>query len=687
MDVTDHTYSVLSGSLCGNESPSQGCPQMEKFSHVITTFMKEQGIPGASVAISKNGQLVYKQGYGISGAGRRVQSDSLFRIASISKSLTAICILRLYEEKKLGLDATVFGHKGVLSWYRPSGKGDKRLRLITVRHLLQHSAGWDRDQVGDPVFWRLEKITGHRGPTKTDELISYMMTRKLQFSPGKRHSYSNFGYLVLGAIIEAVTGTSYEEYVTQLFSERGFSPMKIGREKKDVEQSDEVEYFHNQDPVVYPSIFEEDGLVSPPYGSFAMTGTGAYGGWVTSAPVLISVVNSLEPGAGNSILTADSLRQMFARPNYESSVVRSWYGLGWDIQDAGGSWGHTGAMEGTSCTVMRHQCGLSWAVLFNAWAKDMDIDGMIKYGLSYIDEWPLWQPRLMETTGSPTQIVSADSEEVVGVLIPLTDVKQHNNKMRSWGYSPKNINALSDTNDVFFNIVWRKSLHSSYLLSHVPCQDLKTEVTQGKEQGYSVDLMEAYDYRGETFLALNFEKMIADVNKLQIIYCDKAASEHEALRASYQKDGFLLVGQSVISQDGVPKVSAVFNKVVPTNTSTAKQSPVQRSFYRITPCNFTYELGRFGVNLGSFELTYLKFYNDVDNVSVSAVWTSQKANAACKQQTSYYHRQDVSLYGFLYEMRESAANNLRTRFVCSYKMEGVINFAVIWQGGNVEKLS
>lgn len=435
------------------------------------------------------------------------------------------------------------------------------------------------------------------------------------------------------------------------------------------------------------SIFEEDGLVSPPYGSFAMKGTGAFGGWVTTAPVLISVVNSVDPGAGNSILRAESLKEMFARPSYESSVGHSWYGLGWDVQDSGGSWGHTGAMEGTSGTVMRHQTGLSWAVLFNAWAKDMDIDGMIKYGLSSIEEWPLWQPWPVETTSRPIQIVSADSEEVVSVLIPLADVKQHDSQMRSWGYSLKSIHAFSHINDVFFNIVWRKSVHPSYLLSHVPCQDLKTEVAQGKEQGYSVDFMEAYDYHGEIFLVLNFEKMAANVNKLQIIYCDKTASEHEALRVSYQKEGFLLVLQSVISQDGVPKVAAIFNKVVRKNISVTDQSSVQQSFYRITPCNFTYELGRFAVKLSCFELTYLKFYDDVDNISVSAVWTSEEANTAGKQGTNYYQRQDVSLYGFLYEIRESAANNLRTRFVCSYLMEGVINFAVIWQGNDSEKLS
>ena len=79
---------------------------------------------------------------------------------------------------------------------------------------------------------------------------------------------------------------------------------------------------------------------------------------------------------------------MIVQPSYEHG--QQWYGLGLDVQDNGKTWGHTGAMEGTSTTVCHHKSGLTWALLFNTWAKDMDLDGLVKYGLSKISCLPMW---------------------------------------------------------------------------------------------------------------------------------------------------------------------------------------------------------------------------------------------------------------------------------------------------------
>ena len=78
-----------------------------------------------------------------------------------------------------------FLYAGLLDQYSPSVEGDRRVLRITVKHLLQHSAGWDREEVGDPVFWRhVAKDMGVEEPVTQDILIQYMMTQKLQFSPG-----------------------------------------------------------------------------------------------------------------------------------------------------------------------------------------------------------------------------------------------------------------------------------------------------------------------------------------------------------------------------------------------------------------------------------------------------------------------------------------------------------------------
>jgi len=86
---------------------------------------------------------------------------------------------------------------------------------------------------------------------------------------------------------------------------------------------------------------------------------------------------------------------MIQQPTYEPETSREWYGLGLDVQDGGCSWGHTGAMEGTSTTYLHHKSGFSWVLLLNSWSRDMDMDGLVKYALSQVSVWDLWEP---ETT-------------------------------------------------------------------------------------------------------------------------------------------------------------------------------------------------------------------------------------------------------------------------------------------------
>ena len=82
-------------------------------------------------------------------------------------------------------------HPGILKRFRPTSKGDKRILKITVRHLLQHSAGWDRDRVGDAVFWNLDNVSPWVEATSeaaNERLVKFIMTKKLQFSPGEHKS-------------------------------------------------------------------------------------------------------------------------------------------------------------------------------------------------------------------------------------------------------------------------------------------------------------------------------------------------------------------------------------------------------------------------------------------------------------------------------------------------------------------
>ena len=92
---------------------------------------------------------------------------------------------------------------------------DPRLRKITIRQALNHSGGWDRNKSGDPANWapQICKRLGVPMPPSPEQFISFMMAMPLDFEPGTRTQYSNVGYIMLGEVIEKVTGQSYEDYV------------------------------------------------------------------------------------------------------------------------------------------------------------------------------------------------------------------------------------------------------------------------------------------------------------------------------------------------------------------------------------------------------------------------------------------------------------------------------------------
>ena len=117
--------------------------ETKKMERTIERFMAQWEIKGASLAIMKNGKLLYSKGFGIadSAEGTPVNVSNIFRIASLSKLITATGIMKLWEEKKLSLDQPVFGEKGILNDSAFLDIKDPRIREITVEPLLRHPGG------------------------------------------------------------------------------------------------------------------------------------------------------------------------------------------------------------------------------------------------------------------------------------------------------------------------------------------------------------------------------------------------------------------------------------------------------------------------------------------------------------------------------------------------------------------
>src|SRR5271165_728898 len=186
-------------------------PQLAAYDQFMTSFMTRYGIPSAQLAVTRNGKLVFAHGYG---ATSTVQPDSLFRIASLSKSITAVAILQLADQGLIDLDKPALGYIPDLQPL-PGAQKDSRTARITVRNLLQHSGGWDTSVSIDPldIPVQIAQANGKTPPASTEDTIRYMLGQPLDFDPGTRFAYSNLGYMILGQIVKRITHTSFEQYV------------------------------------------------------------------------------------------------------------------------------------------------------------------------------------------------------------------------------------------------------------------------------------------------------------------------------------------------------------------------------------------------------------------------------------------------------------------------------------------
>ena len=163
----------------------------------------------------KDGRLVYARGFGYADKESRefVEPDHLFRIASIAKPITSIAIMKLIDDGLINVDDKVFGTDGILNGPDYNIILDSRVKDITVRHLMQQTSGWgfiNNNQ--DPMFSNkhIAQRMNMNPPVGPVTIIKFMLrTQRLYNEPGTNYFYSNFGYCILGRVIESVSGKNY----------------------------------------------------------------------------------------------------------------------------------------------------------------------------------------------------------------------------------------------------------------------------------------------------------------------------------------------------------------------------------------------------------------------------------------------------------------------------------------------
>jgi CubicO group peptidase (beta-lactamase class C family) len=358
----------------------------------VQSFMDRWQINGVSVSITKDEELVYAKGFGYADIEKneRVKPGHLFRIASVSKLLTAAAIMKLYEDDLLDLDKTVFGPNGILDTTCFNGYRDKRYEEITVRHLLNHSAGWSR-MSGDPMFNSLSIARKMKIdlPLDAENIIDYTLSRNLSYDPGTRYSYSNVGYAVLGKVIEVISGMPYEDFVIlNILKPAGIHDMHIGKSFYHERYPNEVTYY-NAGKAIKTNAFDGSGEIVPLfYGGNNIELLGPAGGWVASAPELARLLTVLDGfDKQQDILNRETL-ELMVDPDFAGYGLFGWRGI-----DQSGTWWRTGYLNGSTAMMVRQKNGLNWVILMNTSTFRQSriqryISSMMFTAIREVDLWP-----------------------------------------------------------------------------------------------------------------------------------------------------------------------------------------------------------------------------------------------------------------------------------------------------------
>ncbi len=336
-------------------------------------FMQQFFAPALSVAIVRNGRFVFERPFGMADKDVQLQTSptTLFRIASATKPITSVAIFTLIEQGKLNLTDKVFGPSGVLgnTYGKPPYK--QYVTDVTVDDLLTHtSGGWPNDST-DPMFrfksWDQAKLI-----TWTLENLP------LTYPPGQHWAYSNFGYCVLGRVIEKVTGQPYKDYVQQaVLAPCGITDMAIAGNTLKQRQPNEA---------MYVGQFGEN-----PY-NMNVTRMDSHGGWIANPSDLARFCSHVGGMPGiPSILKPETIQTMTTpAPAYPASSRQNTHAAGWCATTAKATGGTAAVCPAPPALWYAPPSGMCWGALTNTRTQPSDkIDTAIdQHGLGHGQQSP-----------------------------------------------------------------------------------------------------------------------------------------------------------------------------------------------------------------------------------------------------------------------------------------------------------
>ena len=264
-------------------------PQLAAFDEAMVKFMRERGIRCGTLAVMKDGRIrAGRRGYGHAprDGSRKVDPETPFRLGSLTKAITRAAVLELVRAGKLSLDTPVFKYLGVEP--PPGRTADPRLKDVTLRHLIDRQGrvglhGRPDLRPDVPASDDRRSAAQEQPGQPVRDILRDMAGQPSQFDPGTKFSYSNFGYCVLGRVIEKASGQNYTKYVREsLLAPLGIRTIDLALHRQVLRRHPlEPEYI---DPGSGANVMTGKGFTAAPDGTFYLEAMDASGGLIGSAP-------------------------------------------------------------------------------------------------------------------------------------------------------------------------------------------------------------------------------------------------------------------------------------------------------------------------------------------------------------------------------------------------------------------
>ncbi|GMQ30126.1 serine hydrolase domain-containing protein [Algoriphagus confluentis] len=309
----------------------------------IEGFISQYTIPGASLAISKNGKLVYQKAYGVADQAQNkpMQTQTQMRVASVSKTFTGLAIMLLVQDGKISLDDKVFGDGGILGTTYGTKAYSNRVLQVTVRHLLQMTSG------GWVVAGNRDAIDYEQQRTNAGYFDWMMDNGILNFDPGSQYWYINTNYFVAARVVEKVSGKSFAQFI----KERITDPLEM---KSTVLGKNGVQGRQPNEAVYYGQ-----GATKGFEYNFNLERRDGDAGIVTSAPDLLRFVTAIDGNPSRPDLLQSAIYNQFI----QGSTANGNFANGIAISNQFKFF--YGALPGTRSGYMFHSNGMAVALIFN----------------------------------------------------------------------------------------------------------------------------------------------------------------------------------------------------------------------------------------------------------------------------------------------------------------------------------